>query len=212
MQSSFRIQIRWISLLRRSTPGQNQRTPSSKRCATLLLSYSEVSNNITSQIGKDKKKVDEDEPSFSASIVTSRYAEAGISAEPVSTNCSKEIQDVVVERSWMSKEYGGNTRQTFPKISQQKFEHGYNDFMYIVPRYSAVLPEVPGAPGIWVTTKEDDHHCDVRRLFSRISASPARWQYMGQYELRRAHDLSPDEWQMQSIEACSPTLYYKPDF
>ncbi|KAF6754134.1 hypothetical protein DFP72DRAFT_813387, partial [Ephemerocybe angulata] len=116
------------------------------------------------------------------------------------TNCDKELQDVMVSRESLLK-YGGSPRMTFPDISAEKYaQHGLKDFMYIVPHYQPIAPEVPGAPGLWVTIEEADHDGEIRRLITRITTdSPPLWQYQGQYRIKRAPSLTVGEWAKQSV-------------
>lgn len=149
---------------------------------------------------KDGIKLDAD------SILT-RFTAAGIPLGLYPTGCDKSLQDTAVRRDFMSETFGGNRRQVFPSIDQRRVqEHGYNDFMYLCPEWQPIAPEVPGAPGLWLTN--EDCQCDgqIRRLFTRISRSPALWQYQGQYELKRAQSLTKEEWGRQSTEVSKTCL------
>lgn len=146
---------------------------------------------------------------FGADTVVSRITQAGISLDLFPTNCEKELQDVMVRRDFMVKTFGGNGRMTFPSISSSRVEgHGLNDFMYICPQWQPIAPEVPGAPGLWLTIDEYKRHGQTRRLFTRISRCPALWQYQGQYELRSAQKLTKEEWgkQPEIVRPLSPLV------
>lgn len=60
----------------------------------------------------------------------------------------RDVRDVVISRLFMSKVYGGNSQETFPRVAQKFLgEHHMDDFMYLNLDMNPHAPQVPGVPG-----------------------------------------------------------------
>ena len=117
-------------------------------------------------------------------------------------DCRKDVLDAMVSREFTSKEWGGNTQETFPKISPKKLaKHGLNDWMYLPDNYQPLGPQVPGAPGIWINgggnSGDWSDDWEIKRVFMRIQTGPALWMYQGQYKIKRVRSMTKEEWARQ---------------
>ncbi|KAK0448079.1 hypothetical protein EV421DRAFT_1706116, partial [Armillaria borealis] len=108
-----------------------------------------------------------------------------------------DVRDVVVDRRFMSKVYGGNPQETFPQVAQKFLrEHHMDDFMYLNLNMNPHAPQVPGAPGLFFDADVPvDALSKIRRVFSRINSK--QWEYMGQYKMEPVASLTTDEWKQQ---------------
>jgi hypothetical protein len=134
--------------------------------------------------------------SFSADTVYTRLTEAGISMKLYPIDCGQRLWNTKVSREFMSDQWGGNMQASFPPIGKDKLpEHGLNDFMYLSDEFHPAAPRRPGAPGVWIDESAGNVDWEgIKRVFSKIQASPALWTYQGQYELRHARSLTTEEW------------------
>jgi hypothetical protein len=103
----------------------------------------------------------------------------------------------MVTREFMASEYGGSMQATRPEVSMKHQErHGLNDFMYLHPAYQPVATQVPGACGLFFTTRtsmgREWDGAVLQRVFTRIESNV--WQYMGQYRLTSSPSLTRREW------------------
>ncbi|KAK0448108.1 hypothetical protein EV421DRAFT_1706184 [Armillaria borealis] len=116
-------------------------------------------------------------------------------------NLDPEIRDFAVDRRFMSQFWGGNTQETFPNIAQKFLDvHHTNDFMYLNLNMNPHAPQMPGAPGLFFSSRSNVgsaewYRSGTQRVFSRIDSK--KWQYMGQYEMERAAPLTVEEWGRQ---------------
>ncbi|KAK0448084.1 hypothetical protein EV421DRAFT_2033136 [Armillaria borealis] len=113
----------------------------------------------------------------------------------------RDVRDVVVDRLFMSKVYGGNSQETFPRVAQKFLDvHHMDDFMYLNLNMNPHAPQVPGAPGLFFEADDmvepvDELGSKIKRVFSRIDS--AQWEYMGQYKMEPVASLTMDEWNEQ---------------
>ncbi|KAK0191630.1 hypothetical protein F5146DRAFT_929778 [Armillaria mellea] len=112
-----------------------------------------------------------------------------------------DIRDVVVDRLFMSKVYGGNSQETFPRVAKKFLDmHHMDDFMYLNLNMNPHAPQVPGAPGLFFDADDmvepvDESLSKTKRVFSRIDS--AQWEYMGQYTMSPVASLTMEEWNDQ---------------
>ncbi|PBK65592.1 hypothetical protein ARMSODRAFT_891695, partial [Armillaria solidipes] len=108
-----------------------------------------------------------------------------------------DVRDVVVDRRFMSKVYGGNRQESFPRVAQKFLDvHHMDDFMYLNLAMNPHAPQVPGAPGLFFDADEPvDEISKTRRVFSRIRSK--QWEYMGQYKMEPVASLTTEEWNQQ---------------
>ncbi|KAJ6473196.1 hypothetical protein C8R45DRAFT_835525 [Mycena sanguinolenta] len=126
-----------------------------------------------------------------------------IDLEPYPIDLEPEIRDVTVRRDFMSKEYGGNSQETYPKIKDKFWKKtGMRYFMYLNLNFNPRCPEIPGAPGLLFDAglpednkKITDDEDRTEILFARLGQS--MWQYQGQYVLNPVNALTVDEWKQQ---------------
>ncbi|KAJ3513373.1 hypothetical protein NLJ89_g2990 [Agrocybe chaxingu] len=115
---------------------------------------------------------------------------------PYEVLLDKGIQEFTVSRDFMSSVYGGSMQATCPKISDTRFRaHGYNMFTYLHEEYHPHAPRFAGGPGLFLCTAGGEDWGGLQRVFTRILSN--RWQYMGQYEIKSAKSLTPEEWRQQ---------------
>ncbi|PBK65556.1 hypothetical protein ARMSODRAFT_891541 [Armillaria solidipes] len=116
-------------------------------------------------------------------------------------NLDPEIRDFTVDRRFMSQFWGGNNQETFPKIAQKFLDvHHMDDFMYLNLNMNPHAPQMPGAPGLFFSSRSNVgnaewYRSETQRVFSRIDSW--KWQYMGQYKMERAAPLTVEEWNRQ---------------
>ncbi|KAF9530952.1 hypothetical protein CPB83DRAFT_146625 [Crepidotus variabilis] len=109
----------------------------------------------------------------------------------------REFRDQLVPRKFMSNVYGGSSQMTFPHPRSEKIaEHGYDDFMCLPLDYQPFAPQVPGKPGLFLSTAKGDDIEEPKRVFTRDPSRALR-QYMGQYEVKATDSLSREEWLAQ---------------
>ncbi|KAH6873719.1 hypothetical protein BKA70DRAFT_282133 [Coprinopsis sp. MPI-PUGE-AT-0042] len=159
---------------------------------------------------KISKKVKSENLRFDLNVLWSRLVTAKIPPDLFPITLDREIRDVCVSRVFLSKTWGGGFVATFPTIGAEKLDqHGLDDFMFPGPDTQPGVPEVPGAPGLWLDVDDHEgtwwgkHNLDgdkPTRLFTRIVSKPALWQYQGQYRIRAAQTLTADEWRQQKAE------------
>ncbi|KAH9483250.1 hypothetical protein JR316_0005354 [Psilocybe cubensis] len=119
----------------------------------------------------------------------------------------KERIDLIVPRAFLHATYGGSPMQIFPRIGPKFLKiHGLNDFMYLSPLFQPEAPQVPGAPGLYLDShppqgSKKGQWAKLMRVFTKISDSPSKSQYMGQYQICSCKSLTKDEWAIQSAAA-----------
>ncbi|KAF7331040.1 hypothetical protein MVEN_02444300 [Mycena venus] len=88
-------------------------------------------------------------PVLSLNTVMDRLRAHGIDPEPYPIDLDPGIRYVTVTREFMSKHYGGNPQETYPKIAPEFFEKTHlKNFMYLNLNFNPRCPEIPGAPGL----------------------------------------------------------------
>ena len=113
----------------------------------------------------------------------------------------ESISRISVTREFISHLYGGNTQQTFPKIKDSRLAtHGLDDFMFPNLSYNPHAPEIPGAPGLFFTSRSAGKEWpEVQRVVSRLQSG--EWLYVGQYKLAPVESLTKEEWAAQKPKA-----------
>ncbi|KAF7354653.1 hypothetical protein MSAN_01378900 [Mycena sanguinolenta] len=96
-----------------------------------------------------KVKKPKNTPVLSLDTVMARLQADKIDLEPYPIDLEPEIRDVTVRRDFMTKEYGGNGQETYPKIAEKFWKKtGMRNFMYLNLNFNPRCPEIPGAPGL----------------------------------------------------------------
>lgn len=129
-------------------------------------------------------------------IIHSRLKKIGFEVLPI--NLHQNLLDATYDRDDISRKYGGDTQNTWPRIVEKLKYHGINDFMFLKFLFNPHAPQKPGAPGIfndgeWSSTVTKK----TWRLFVRIANRS--WQLMGMYEAHESDALTKFEWQGQSV-------------
>ncbi|KAF8075874.1 hypothetical protein FPV67DRAFT_387214 [Lyophyllum atratum] len=141
---------------------------------------------------------------FSYDTIRDRLRPIGFDPYPVELDM--ETREVMVSRKFLSMNYGGTMQLTFPEIGP-KFQalHNYRNFMCLSLEYQSGAPQMPGAPGLWFSpigelTSGGMSSSDptVYTVLTRITDSPALWQYQGQYKLGGAMSFTKEEWASES--------------
>ncbi|KAJ7083124.1 hypothetical protein B0H15DRAFT_428600 [Mycena belliarum] len=97
-------------------------------------------------------KKPKDTPTLSLDSVRERLRSIGYEVYPI--DLENTILDVTVRRDFMSKEYGGNPQDTYPKIGSAFVARtGKSRFSYLNLLYNPHCPEIPGAPGLLFDVK-----------------------------------------------------------
>jgi hypothetical protein len=111
----------------------------------------------------------------------------------------------MVSRLFMAIEYGGSMQESRPKLSAASLaKHGMDNFIYLPSKFQPEAPQVPGAPGLWLSSTPGKHFEKIMRVFSNIirTRGPKKSMYLyeGQYEFRAANPpaLTAEEWSAQS--------------
>ncbi|KAH9912707.1 uncharacterized protein B0H18DRAFT_1126883 [Fomitopsis serialis] len=138
---------------------------------------------------------------FTWRVVADRISVVGLERYP--TGLDEETLKFIFNRHYLHHLYGGSFVDTFPRPEQLKVQfHGLADFMCLRLDYNPHAPVNPGDPGLLFTYRSADRlrNCagGVNRVFVRIQASPALWQYMGQYRLYQSEPLTKGEFASQS--------------
>lgn len=119
------------------------------------------------------------------------------------SNYTEAIHGVKVPRMFIANTYGGSPQDTSPKISPQKLAiHGFDGFIFPGADLHPLAPQVPGAPGIWISTVGGWSRQEVMRVLVCVDSShkPPLWQYMGQDQFRVTQCLSKEEWAAQTAQ------------
>ncbi|KAF8075797.1 hypothetical protein FPV67DRAFT_1664125 [Lyophyllum atratum] len=141
------------------------------------------------------KRHKEDEQAGLGSVF--RRVEA-LDVKPFPLDLDEDLVDFTVSREFVSDIYGGNTRATFPSISQKKgARHPYRDFMCLNITYNPYAPQRAGFPGLLYVSRTSDLP-KTNRVMIRIKDGV--WLYLGQYELVRAAPLTLQEWTASSSQ------------
>lgn len=110
------------------------------------------------------------------------------------------IRDVTTTRIFTSRQWGGNTQSTFPRIRPDMLaRHGLDDFMYLNLFFNPHAPQWPGAPGLFFASSvnlEASEWPTIERVLVRLKANC--WLYVGQYQCTPTLSLTPDEWKSQA--------------
>ncbi|KIK69096.1 hypothetical protein GYMLUDRAFT_67790 [Collybiopsis luxurians FD-317 M1] len=123
----------------------------------------------------------------------------------------KMHNDKAVSRDFMSKTFGGNTQDTFPRIRRETInEHGLANFMYLSKDYNPMTPTVPGTPGLFfshdpfglpnvnTTAKELQgaefpEWAKVKQIvLTRLKSG--QWIYVGKYKMSFCKAITVGEW------------------
>ncbi|KAJ3513374.1 hypothetical protein NLJ89_g2991 [Agrocybe chaxingu] len=131
--------------------------------------------------------------------VASRMKEIGFDPYPV--DLPVDIKEFTVSREFLSSTYGGNMQQAFPTVSKEFFRrHGMNNFAFVHPHYQPVGPEMPGAPGLFLSSDLDEEFPGNYRVFTRIRSNV--WQLQGIYEIKPSIRpfLTVAEWARQDLK------------
>lgn len=124
----------------------------------------------------------------------------GLARYPIKLDSA--IRDFTFNRHYLHKLYGGSFVDTFPHPEPARVRvHGLDDFMCLRLDYNPHAPVNSGDPGLLFTYRSTDNFAKyaarVNRLFVRTQASPALWQYMGQYRMYTSEPLTKDEFARQ---------------
>ncbi|KZT74567.1 hypothetical protein DAEQUDRAFT_720749 [Daedalea quercina L-15889] len=137
---------------------------------------------------------------FTWKVVTDRLQLVGLARHPIAVNDA--TRDFTFNRHYLHNLYGGSFVDTFlhPESLKVQFT-GVDDFMCLRLDYNPHAPVNPGDPGLLFTYRSADRFAKyaarVNRVFVRTKASPALWQYMGQYRLYTSESLTKDEFASQ---------------
>ena len=142
------------------------------------------------------------ESQFSWDIVADRMKLVGLARYPIALD--KATRDFAFNRHYLHKLYGGSFVDTSPHPEPARVRvHGLDDFMCLRLDYNPHAPVNPGDPGLLFTYRSTDkfakYAARVNRLFVRTQASPALWQYMGQYRMYASEPLTSDEFAGQPL-------------
>jgi hypothetical protein len=136
--------------------------------------------------------------------IRNRIRHIGFEIQDQYFDIDRLMRDVMVTREFISHEYGGSCRATKPKIAQKFVDvHGMCDFYFVNPDYDPQPPEVPGAPGLKLSTKPGPDKGRLR-VMTKIKNTNLKhdnqYLYVGQYDIMRADPpvLSVQEWKVQS--------------
>lgn len=109
---------------------------------------------------------------------------------------SRDLASVTFSRPFFSKEYGGGSVATWPKIADEKVErHGIYPVMFITTDYNPNAPVIPGKSGTFFGggyLNKDGEWEDVMYVFVKIDDN--RWRFVGLYEFTRAPPMTKEEW------------------
>ncbi|TFY56077.1 hypothetical protein EVJ58_g7860 [Rhodofomes roseus] len=175
------------------------RIPSAPGRVVHVLSDKEV-QEAASQLTNSAVKIKKDSQ-FSWRIVTDRIRAVGLERHPIQLNDT--TLSFMFNRHYLHDLYGGSFVDTFPRPERRKVHfHKLDDFMCLRLDYNPHAPVNPGDPGLLFTYRSADrlrkYATGLNRLFVRTQASPALWQYMGQYRLYQSECLTKDEFISQS--------------
>lgn len=111
----------------------------------------------------------------------------------------QDIAEFPFRRDYISSLYGGNTRETFPKIAKKHLEwHGLDDWAFHSLAYNPHVPTRPGYSGLAFggsggLAAEPDGRVD--RVF--VGIGPCEWVYMGQYRVQIGKPLTTTAFKAQ---------------
>ncbi|TFK60017.1 hypothetical protein BDN72DRAFT_553865 [Pluteus cervinus] len=137
---------------------------------------------------------------FSRDTVYQRLKPLGLDFFPVSL--PKHEQDHAFSRLFISSIYGGSVKGSRPAIGASFFDKtGLKDFLYLNLEHHLHAPQVPGAPGLYLslTMSGKGPGIDISGVwivFTRLASD--EWGYMGLYELKLSQPLRKEEWLVQS--------------
>jgi len=156
----------------------------------------EAASQWKNPIAKIKK-----DSQFTWRVVADRISVVGLERYP--TGLDEETLRFIFNRHYLHHLYGGSFVDTFPRPIRLKVQfHGLDDFMCLRLDYNPHAPVNPGDPGLLFTYRSADRlgkcAAGLNRVFVRIQASPALWQYMGQYRLYQSEPLTKAEFSSQS--------------
>lgn len=122
---------------------------------------------------------------------------------PYPVTLDPAITGVTTTRTFTSKQWGGNTQATFPKIRPDMLaRHGLDDFMFLNLYFNPHAPQSPGAPGLFFASSvhpEASAWPTIERVLVRLKSNC--WLYVGQYQCTPAPSLTPEEWTSQAPKA-----------
>ncbi|KAJ7721343.1 hypothetical protein DFH07DRAFT_784140 [Mycena maculata] len=153
-----------------------------------------------------KKTKEQEAMGLSLDTVRERLRPIGWDMYPI--DLEREVLEVTMRRDFISKNYGGNTQWTFPKIKPETaVRTGKARFMFPNLSYNPHCPEMPGAPGLFFDAyyplPGDDSKgqapSGAYTLIIRLDSGS--WSYLGEYEKKPAPDLTMEEWKQQSRKA-----------
>lgn len=105
--------------------------------------------------------------------------------------------------------YGGKPGLT-PKIRPERLEdHSFDHWMIPNLDFHPFLPPRPGWPGLILRLNDGfEEWCPEEGTDFRvvIKREPRSMEYVGQYQMVRLNDVTPDEWKSQPPEVIIPTL------
>ncbi|KAH8115784.1 hypothetical protein DFH11DRAFT_1305052 [Phellopilus nigrolimitatus] len=119
--------------------------------------------------------------------------EIGFGIRPIETK--ELILGHLFTRATLSKECGGNTQDTFPKVNSTfTAQHGYTRFMCPSLDYNPLAPQIPGAPGLYFALRDKKRWPEPNEIvITRYAAN--EWNVMGNYEMKQSAPLTGEEFQ-----------------
>ncbi|KIK96152.1 hypothetical protein PAXRUDRAFT_32568 [Paxillus rubicundulus Ve08.2h10] len=116
-----------------------------------------------------------------------------ISHETYDVGLDINPRDATTTRGFISRNWGGNTQSTFPRIGEESLaQHGLDGFMYLNLLFSPhALP-----PGFFFASSVAGAWPTVQRVAARLKTNT--WLYVGQYQCMPARTFTTDEWKAQA--------------
>ncbi|KAH8115785.1 hypothetical protein DFH11DRAFT_1305101 [Phellopilus nigrolimitatus] len=119
--------------------------------------------------------------------------EIGLDILPLKTK--KLVLGHLFTRATLSKECGGNTQDTFPKINSTfTAQHGYTRFMCLSLDYNPWAPQKPGAPGLYFALRDKKTWPESNEIVITRYAEN-EWNVMGSYKIKKSAPLTDKEFQ-----------------
>ncbi|KAI0751876.1 hypothetical protein C8Q80DRAFT_604142 [Daedaleopsis nitida] len=112
----------------------------------------------------------------------------------------KAIAEYGFHRPYIHKLYGGNPRDTFPKIGKEWLKwHGLDDWAFLSLAFEPHAPTRPGYPGLHFSSlrARESWEGTARPLRTFVRVRDHKWVYMGQYKYSPGRSLTTDAWKQQ---------------